>query len=245
MICSSAIGFDSRVDGKRLTFGFEGIWQGTAVLYDHQTNSFWMHITGECFHGPHTGTFLTPLETGRHTTWAEWMRTHPETDVLAYDPRLGVAGSEHGYFPRDGARSGQAFLPPAFPGTIETVDERLPANTLVRGVLVGSAARAYPLPRLARHGVVEELVGGVELTVWYDPESRSAAAYHRRVDGRRLSFRPSGAGRVEDVETGSVWSLEGRAVSGPLAGTTLVRARGLLSEWYGWRASYPQTTIFE
>ena len=80
MICSSGIGFDPVLDERRLWFGFHGIYQGTAVLYDQQTGSLWMHLTGECFAGELAGRKLDPLDTGRHTTWSEWLASHPETD---------------------------------------------------------------------------------------------------------------------------------------------------------------------
>ena len=247
MICSSAIGFDPRVDDRRLTFGFEGIWQGTALLYDHQTESLWMHITGECIRGPHAGTFLAPIDSGRHTTWADWRRTHPQTEVLAEDPALADSGSKHGYFPRAGARSGQAYFPPTFPGTIQDSDARLAPADLVYGVVVGEVARAYPFVQLAGRGIVEERVGDVEVTVWFDRASRSAAAYDRRLDGRTLSFEADDGqpGSVVDKDTRSRWSMEGVCTAGARKGKRLRRVRGLMSEWYGWYASYSQTTILE
>jgi hypothetical protein len=243
VICSSAIGFDPRVDGERLTFGFEGIWQGTAVLYDHQTGSLWMHITGECFQGTHAGVSLRPLPTGRHTTWADWRGLHPATEVLALDPALVAAKNGHGYFDRRGARSGDAFFPPTFPGTIEVRDARLDDHALLLGVEIGRAARAYPFERLAERPVRNDELGGVALTVWFDKPSRSAAAYRRDVAGRTLTFQQRSGGEIVDRETGSRWTMEGRAVSGPLAGTQLGRVRSLMSEWYGWRASYPDTSL--
>ena len=100
MICSSGISFDPVVENVRLTFGFEGVWQGTAVLYDHRTNSLWMHLSGTCFSGPKRGAVLKRSESGRHTTWADWQRSHPQTDVLAEDLALKHGHLDKGYFPR-------------------------------------------------------------------------------------------------------------------------------------------------
>jgi hypothetical protein len=244
VICSSAIGFDPRVHGIRLTFGFEGIWQGTAVLYDHQSSSLWMHITGTCFEGAYEGTVLKPLPSGRHTTWEDWRRLHPATEVLAEDPAHAGGTGPHAYFTNEGSRSGQPFFPPTFPATIEVRDPRLPLHALLHGIVVGGQARAYPFEALGRRSVVNETIAGIPVTVWFDARSRSAAAFEARHDGRTLAFVRDSQGRVQDRETKSTWSMEGRATAGPLAGTQLVRVRGLMSEWYGWRASYPETTIF-
>ena len=198
MICSSGIGFDPVVQGKRLIFGFEGIFQGTAVLYDRQTKSFWMHLTGACFAGRHAGVVLERIPTGRHTTWADWKALHPETDVLAREARWIDQPGDAGYFPRDGSRSGSAFLPKTFGRTIKTVDARLAANDLLYGVVVAQQARAYPFARLAETPIVEEVLAGVPVTVWFDPGSRSAAAFERTLDGVVRSFLRDDRGVVRD-----------------------------------------------
>lgn len=223
----------------------EGVWQGNAVLYDQQSDSLWMQLTGKCFRGPHAGRSLTPLDTGRHTTWQDWLRTYPRTSVLAQDPRLAARPDTHGYyFSRRGSRSGHSFLPKKIAPTIETRDTRLQANTLLYGVLVDGEARAYPFARLRARPVVDERLTGVDATIWFDESSRSAAAFRRSVKGHQLSFRRVGEGRFMDMGTRSHWTMDGLCVEGPLKGTQLKRLRGVMSEWFGWSASYPKTTIF-
>jgi hypothetical protein len=234
------------LDGRRLHFGFEGIWQGTAVLYDRETASLWMHLTGECFAGPLAGARLAQAPTGRHTTWADWRASHPATDVMKPEPRLEGARDDRGYFPREAARSGDPRLPSVFGPTIQTRDPRLELHDLVYGVVVDGKARAYPFERLARGGgVVEERLGAVPATVWFDARARSAAAFDARLGGRVLTFERLPDGGLVDRETGSAWGLDGRAVRGPLEGRSLAPLRGLMTEWYGWYASYPTTTLWD
>lgn len=231
------------LDGQRLHFGFEGIWQGTAVLYDRETQSLWMHFTGECFAGKLAGKSLKPLDTGRHTTWAAWKRDHPTTDAMAPDRKFKPV-----YFARSQSRSGDPLLPPDFPATIQSRDPRLPLEALLLGVRVSGHVRAYPFSRLAKGaGVVEETLGDVPVTVWYDPVQRSAGAFDARLGGQTLHFartEQAGATRFRDRETGSLWDLEGSALSGPATGKRLTRLPQLLSEWFGWFAHYPATTIW-
>lgn len=239
MVCSSGVGFDPVLDGVRLTFGFEGIWQGTAVLYDRPTRSLWMHYTGTCFAGRLAGRALTPLPTGTHTTWAAWRRDHPGTDVMA--PQSRFASS---YYTRRAARSGDPFVPEHFDETIARRDARLAPNELLLGVRAGEVARAYPLARLdAAGGVVEESLGGMPLTVWYESASRTAVAFDARLDGRTLAFERRGDAFREKA-TGSRFDLEGRCVEGPLVGERLLRAPSLRTEWYGWYAHHPTTTVY-
>ena len=232
------------MDGTRLTFGFEGIWQGTAVLYDHQTNSLWMHVTGRCIHGKHKGVVLERLPTGRHTTWQDWRASHPRTDAMAPEKRWMDRPADQGYFPREGSRSGDPYLPPTFTPTIQTRDDRLALGDLVYGIEVGDVARAYPFRRLESAGFVAEVVAGVPVTVWFDRASRSAAAFDARVDGTTLTFARNEAGAIHDVQTKSLWTMEGLCVQGTHAGVQLKALRGLMAEWYGWYANHPKTTIW-
>ena len=244
MVCSSGIGFDPVVHGTRLTFGFEGIYQGTAVLYDHQTKSLWMHLTGECFRGTHAGTVLARMPSGRHTTWADWKTLHPDTDVLAREARWMDQPGDRGYFPREGLQSGDPYLPGTFTETIETLDPRLAAHELLYGVVVEGRARAYPYLRLAKAPIVEETLGAMPVTVWFDATSRSAAAFDRRLRGTLHSFARDEAGVVRDRATRSRWTMDGTCVEGELEGAQLTPLRGLMSEWYGWFALHPKTSIW-
>ena len=246
MICSSGIGFDPVVDGTRLTFGFEGIWQGTALLYDHQTKSFWMHLTGACIEGSHKGATLSRLDTGRHTTWRDWKTTHPSTRVMARDPAMEPRGTprQHAYFTRRSASSGASYFPSTFHPTIQARDGRMVLHSLLYGVTIGTTHRAYPFRELSTHSVVNETIEGVPVTVWYDGSARSAAAYDARADGRALEFKRDGEGAIRDADTNSRWTMDGHCVEGPFAKSRLTPVHGLKAEWYGWFAHHPTTTVF-
>ena len=245
VICSSGVAYDPRVDGQRLTFGFEGIWQGVAILYDHQTKSLWMHLTGECFSGKLKGRVLKRLGTGRHTHWADWRGHHASTDVLAPDPRYVGKKDDRGYFARHGCRSGSTYFPDYFLRTIQHRDTRLGWNHLVYGVVAGGRARAYPfLDLMFTQGVVEEAVGGVEATIWYDRRTRSAAAFERKRGETLLTFRALPDGLRED-QTRSRWNMEGICVDGASKGARLVPLDGVMAEWYGWAAHHPASEVWQ
>ncbi|HLF50079.1 MAG TPA: DUF3179 domain-containing (seleno)protein, partial [Methylomirabilota bacterium] len=70
----------------------------------------------------------------------------------------------------------------------------------------------------------------------------ATAVYSRVVDGRALAFEPAPAG-FRDAETGSVWNLLGRAVSGPLAGRELRPLPHVDAFWFAWAAFHPATSI--
>ena len=137
---------------------------------------------------------------------------------------------------------GQAFI-----RSIVSWDDRLPHNEVILGVRVGADSRAYPLDELvAVGGVVNEMVGEEPIAVFVDSASSLSAAFSREVGGRVLDFRNVGEERLEivDRQTGSTWTSEGRAVSGPLQGESLTFVTSFISEWYGWSAYHPGTSIY-
>ena len=126
--------------------------------------------------------------------------------------------------PRDGIQSVDA---PRFVAPDEAT--WVAGNTPVLGVSVGGEARAYPVHLIERHQIVNDTIGGQPVAVTYDPLSGSPRVFSRTVGERTLEFGVAGLlynGNflLYDRQTESLWSqLPGRAVGGPLAGTTLTR----------------------
>ena len=214
MVCSSGIGFDPIINGKRYTFGAEGVWLATAVLYDKQTESLWYHFKGECFDGPLEGTVMRRISSGRHTTWDEWRSAHPQTDVIKPEAVYVDRPQDKGYFAREVSRSGDGHVGDYFQDIFKTLDKRLKLNELLYGVVVGDVARAYPLALLRAQSVVEEELNGVPVTLWFKTRGRTVAAFDRRVDGKVLSFEVTAQGLVKDKQTGSTWTFEGQCTGG-------------------------------
>ncbi|WP_129672054.1 DUF3179 domain-containing (seleno)protein [Candidatus Chloroploca sp. Khr17] len=71
----------------------------------------------------------------------------------------------------------------------------------------------------------------------------TAAAYHRVLEGQRLTFAFDGE-RLRDQETGSSWDVLGRAVDGPLAGAHLDPVVAVNHFWFSWAAFRPDTRIY-
>jgi len=92
------------------------------------------------------------------------------------------------------------------------------------------------------------MVGATPIVLVLGDDGRSARAFERTVDGRRLEFfqKTDGGGfQLIDAETGSTWNFEGRATGGPMAGRQLKKVFVLEDYWFDWRLYHPNTRIYE
>lgn len=207
------------------------------VMTDRQTSSVWSHLDGEAFEGQMSGKEMDFLPL-IHTTWEEWLVLHPETSVLSYDTdfesqyRSVTIGMPNGRFDRD----------------LLSLDDRLRSEELILGVMVGDAFVAYPVAALEQtSGVINVDIDGVPIVVFYDAAANAGIAYSRILDGEVADFeRASGTSFLAaDSISGSLWDFEGRNASDEEANVSLKFVTSYLSEWYGWSAYHPDTTIYE
>jgi thiol-disulfide isomerase/thioredoxin len=235
--CSGGAAFRRELGGRVLSMRVAGIYNGTIVLQDRETGTLFSPFGGHGLEGPLAGKKLErfPLV---FTHWDEWMARHPDTDVVyAAQGRRGGHGAW--YTP------GKWGIVTEMGATLPDYDSRLPENTLVYGVENGKG-KAYPLAEVrALGGVVNDAVGPLPVVILAGA-TLEAAGFERRVEDRVLTFRASrspGSAMV-DEETGSLWSVEGKASAGPLRGRRLVPLDGYSVEWHVFSAYHPSVDLF-
>jgi hypothetical protein len=251
-LCNTAIAFDRRLDGRALDFGTTGnLRHSDLVMWDRQTESWWQQVTGEAIVGELTGRRLTFLPAAI-VSWREFKAAYPRGQVLSTD-----TGHERRYGVNPYAGYDDADESPfLFNGT---PDKRLPPKERVVTVSLGDEDAAYPFPVLEQLRVVNDTVDGRPVVVLWQKGTVSAldrpaiagsrdvgaaVVYSPLVDGRRLTFRADGNGFV-DAETGSRWTLLGRATTGPLAGRQLEPVVSANHFWFAWAVFKPNTRVYQ
>lgn len=87
--------------------------------------------------------------------------------------------------------------------------------------------------------VVEVTVGGVQRTVFWSREARAAVAFET------VSSFSVENGRVVDDATGSVWTIEGRAIEGERSGERLSPLdEAYVAFWFAGAVFQPRTTVW-
>jgi hypothetical protein len=217
------------------------LFNNNLMMVDGDTESLWPQMSRGARCGPRDGKSLTVLPS-IEITWAGWRELHPDTRVVS-----GTTGFSRDYtlYPYDLYEDPNA--PPLF--EVPARDSRRQVKERVLGVPGGSgAAMAFPFFALADAGdlvAIHETVDGRPTLVLWDASTASAVALRPEVDGQRLTFEVR-AGEFRDLETDSTWRVDGLAVAGPLAGSTLEPiADAFVAFWFAWSTFEPGTRIWE
>ena len=216
-------------------YEFHG-WRNGVMVVKGPDGTLWSALAGRGLEGPKKSERLQRLPSFM-TEWGYWLMLHPES--TAYD-----------LF--DGKKYPVAELPSGLSreakSTIGNVDARLQPDVLVLGVESGSSAKAYPLDTSSERACYTDRLGDLGVAVfWYKP-TKSGTAFSSKLNSRTLTFyADSGSPETapfKDRETGTRWTLAGRAVDGPLKGQELEWVNSIQCKWYAWAAEFPETMIY-
>ncbi|MEE9237116.1 MAG: DUF3179 domain-containing protein [Thermoplasmata archaeon] len=230
-LCNTAIVYDRAVGGQILTFGVSGLlFKSNLVMYDEETESFWIQITSEAVQGPLHGTILERIP-ATVIEWNGWKERYPESLLLDYPIRQCEPSREGdvpiiegfdcidynqnpygGYIISDDVSFGGVY------------DDRiLHPKSVVLGVKVDGEVMAFPYETLAEEVVINDRVGSLNIVVaFYDS---SAKAFERG----DLTFEWD-EGRFMVDNFGRRWDM----VTGEGVGVRLEEVTSTMSFWFAW-----------
>jgi hypothetical protein len=250
-LCNTSITFDRRLEGTTYDFGTTGrLYRSALVMYDRQTESWWWQVSGEALVGALIGKRLSVLPS-QIVSFEAFRAAHPSGRVLSRDTGHVRRYGQNPYVGYDDINA-SPFL---YAGPR---DPRLRPMERVVTVSIGGEHAAFPFSVLAQVEVVHDQVGGVPIVVFYQKGTSSAldqgdiaasrdvgaaAVFSPVVDGRRLTFKARD-GRFPDDQTGTAWTILGRAVEGRLAGRQLAPVVHGNHFWFSWASYRPQTRVY-
>jgi hypothetical protein len=233
-LTGSSLVFDRGSRGG-VEFGVSGLlYRNNLVMYDRAApESLWPQMSRGARCGSNAGEPLT-MYPAVEMTWEGWRTLHPET---------GVVGSETGY-----SRSYTVYPYGDYdvPDNIELlfqmeIDPRRPPKERVLGI---PGRTAYPFGELVQLGDVG-VTFDFDFVVMWDGRRDAATAFRRTVGEQMLTFRSEG-GAIVDLETGSVWRVDGLAIDGPLEGERLpMIPEAYVAYWFAWATFEPSTSLWE
>ena len=131
----------------------------------------------------------------------------------------------------------------AAPNDVTYHDDRLKPKTMVLGLDVEGASKAFPLEALRQVRVVNDLLGGKPVLVVHQPTSDTTTAFVARSGGKTLTFEAANAeaSALVDRQTDSRWNAYGECVSGRLKGSTLEALVLEPEYWFAWSEFHRET----
>lgn len=249
-LCNSATAFVApTIKGRVAQFGVSGrLYKSDLVMYDRVTHSLWSQIEGRAIVGPLAGD-SPPLQRipVDISNWGRWKQTYPQTQLLSRPTTADAVGGRQPPLVSDPSLGKRLFDYSEDPYRwyqgndadtygLKVTDQRLPNKTVVIGVEVSQAAKAYERRMVKNQGVINDVVQGVPLVVVYNAATDQVMAF-RRVDTGKLTLN-------EGTLSGrnGRWSLSGQ----PLEGTqeALVPLNSMPVYWFAWAALHPQTQLY-
>lgn len=252
-LCNTAIAFERTFDGQVLDFGTTGrLRYSNLIMYDRQTETWWQQASGDAIAGQYAGAQLAYYPAVL-IAWEAYKSAFPQGVVLSRETGYNRSYGRNPYSGYDDINNPPfLYRGPATPG-------ELPAVARVLTVDLQGEAVAYPYGTLEAMPVINDIVGGEPIVVFWEPGTASAldtaaiasgrdvgsaSAFSRLLDGRELSFTTVD-GRFIDQDTGSEWNFLGQAVSGELAGQQLAPVVSINHFWFSWAAFKPETRIYQ
>ena len=243
-LTGSSLAFDRRpADGAE--FGVSGLlYLNNLIMYDrNDRESLWPQMLRGARCGPKDGTAL-PMIGVIEMRWDRWRALHPNTVVVAEGTGYPRDYNSYPYGSYDDIDSPITLFPMP-----DGIDERRPPKERILGVPDGSGGVAYPFGLLDEQGAVavvqDQTVGDESFVVIWSRAGRSAMAFQPAAGGQPLTLEVVND-TIRDQETGSVWTEDGRAVSGPLVGEHLPMVdSAFVAFWFAWAGFYPETEIWD
>lgn len=129
--------------------------------------------------------------------------------------------------------------------TAAQADDLLKPEDVVFGAVINGKAKAYPRRIVVWHEIVNDRLGGENISVTYCPLTGTAIGFKRGDTTFGVSGDLVNSNLIMyDRETDSRWpQMLGTAVSGPLTGRSLERFRIVWTSWKQWQQQHPDTLV--
>ena len=217
------------------------VYNNAMLMQADGEDTLWNQTTGQAIMGKdEVGQKLT-VYPSTVMSWATWKDLHPDGLALSTDTGFARDYGRHPYASYE--TSSGIFFPLNY-----TFNKIEPKDLVYRvdGVDYTDAPVMFTaryLPAQTDPNMdIETANGKVLIVAFYDEDTDVVRVFRREVDGQTLTFENVG-GRITDLETGSVWSADGQAMSGDYRGTGLTEVSVTRHYAFAQLAMFPKTVM--
>jgi hypothetical protein len=248
-LTGSGLVFSPLINARLQNFGVSGLlFDNNNVMFDRGTKSLWSQMMAKSICGSFRGAQFRLLPVVQ-STWRAWKSLHPDTTVVSFNTGFDRDYRRNPYRNYIRIDSTAIWFPQSF------IDRRRPLKENVLGIVEGEVARAYPYTSLGKRVAINDTIDGRPVLVVFDEKAQMALPFERRVEdptlgkkGEILTFDVVDGStllfNLKDRETGTVWSLTGKALEGSLEGAQLKPIATYTAFWFAWAAFNRNTEIY-
>lgn len=234
-LCGTVIPYKTEFKGVKHQLGTSGfLYRSNKLMYDQATQSLWNTIKGEPVLGPlvDQGIVLEHLSVVT-TTWGEWKRRHPDTEVLSlktgHQRDYGEGVAYKNYFSTDRLMFNTPFRDKRLKNKQEILALRFPASP--------TEQLAIDTKFLSKNPLYLDKVGQQKLLVLTD-----SSGANRVYNPENVNFVAYDRDRTITDAEGTTWHLtEAKLESSD--GRILERLPYHRAFWFGWYSAYPDTRL--
>jgi hypothetical protein len=250
-LCYSALVFERTVGGEVLEFGVSGFLRHSdLVMFDRKTETLWQQFTGKAIVGDYVGTTLEQIPS-QIISFEQFKDSYSDGEVLSRETGHNRNYGANPYTGYDDINNTPLF-------GAGNNDNRLPPMEKVIGVKLEEKNKAYPYSITRKEQVINDRMADIPLLIIHtegatsamdaariaeSKESGSTGVFNRMLEGEELSFAVED-GQIVDEQTGTVWTITGKAVEGPHKGKQLKKV--IYGDYFAfaWLVFWPETDLY-
>jgi len=233
-LCGTVIAYNTKFNGKNYNLGTSGfLYRSNKLMYDRATQSLWNTIEGKPVIGP---LINADIELNSHsvvtTTWGEWKKLHPSTQVLSLD-----TGHRRNY--DEGNAYNEYFSTDDLMFNVPELDDRLLNKDEVLIVRVNDYQKdplAISAKFLSKNPVHHNQIRDSKFVVLTDKSGGN-----RVYESKDHTFEKMQDGWVRDAD-GITWKIEEEELTAS-DGRILKRLPYHRIFWFAWYNTYKNTRL--
>ncbi len=247
------LSFNRIFQGQTLTFS--NTRQTLPALMEDQLGNLW-DLHGYAIAGPNKGKRLKKVSASMGY-WFAFGALYPGVEIFegsTHTPNLNLKKTAGWLVAKESIYQGAGFdaikslQNPAFLDfdfrDFPTDNFYLEADDLVVGIEVNGVVKAYPHRILDYHEVINDHIGGIDISVIYCPLTGTTSVWEQSVVEASSEFGVSGFLYSSNIvpfdrHSESLWSqMEGKCINGRLIGTTVNTFHFVETTWNTWHNIY-------
>ena len=236
-LCGTVIPYVTEHEGVQYNLGTSGfLYRSNKLMYDKATQSLWSTTEGKPVLGPLVDKGIQlDYKSVVTTTWGEWLKRHPDTQVLSlntgHNRDYGEGVAYANYFGTDELMFNTPFDDNRLANKQEILALRFPAAP--------NQQLAIDTKLLQKNPVYTGKIGQQKFVVFTDKTGAN-----RVYDPEDVVFENYDRDQTISTSKGVDWTLNEEWLEDP-DGRRLKRLPYHRAFWFGWRAAFPETQLIQ